>query len=448
MMLFDFLKYLQPTNYFTLKRSKADSVFPIVENLPIAIVKQLEEDLQFKSETAQAYDLSWQAIQKGYIGIAETYQQFVKLPIEDEYHFIRKYFNHAWVVYVLLIRLLSFKNPFKEIRAFYSTRKTKRSLYLKTPILYKKWERFQSKCIESQPKISIIIPTLNRYVYLKDVLKDLEQQDYRNFEVIIVDQSEPFQKHFYKAFQLDLKVTYQEEKALWLARNTAVKQAKGDYLLLFDDDSRVDVDWVSNHLKCLDCFDADLSSGVSISKVGAEVPANYSFFRVSDQLDTGNVLIKKEVFQAIGLFDRQFEKQRMGDGEYGLRAYLYGFLNVSNPFSKRLHLKVGTGGLREMGSWDAFIPTTLFAPRPVPSVLYFFRKYYGNSAARWALWRTIPISILPYQFKKNKPMLVLGVFLSILLLPVVVVQVWRSWRMASVKLRQGVMIERLGIREE
>lgn len=417
-------------------------MFPIVENLPIEIVGQLILDQKFSSERARAYDLSWQAIQKGYIGTTETYLQFVKLPLEDEYHFIGKYFNRAWVVYVLLIRLLSFKNPFKEIKAFYSTRKTKRSLYLKTPILYKKWESFQSKLIESQPKISVIIPTLNRYPYLKDVLNDLEQQNYRNFEVIVVDQTDPFQKEFYKSFKLDLHVVYQEEKALWLARNTAIKQAKGDYLLLFDDDSRVGVDWIYNHLKCLDYFDADLSSGVSISKIGAEVPANYSFFRVSDQLDTGNVLIKKEVFQAIGLFDRQFEKQRMGDGEYGLRAYLHGFLNVSNPYSKRLHLKVGTGGLREMGSWDAFIPTTLFAPRPIPSVLYYFRKYYGNSAARWALWRTIPISILPYQFKKNKPMLVLGVFLSILLLPVVVFQVWKSWRMANEKLREGARIDK------
>jgi GT2 family glycosyltransferase len=90
------------------------------------------------------------------------------------------------------------------------------------------------------------------------------------------------------------------------------------------------------------------------------VPQNYSFFRVSDQIDTGNVLIKRDVFQTIGLFDRQFEKQRMGDGEYGLRAYLEGFLNVSNPYAKRLHLKVGTGGLRQMGSWDGFRPKKFF----------------------------------------------------------------------------------------
>ena len=90
---------------------------------------------------------------------------------------------------------------------------------------------------------------------------------------------------------------------------------------------------------------------------------------MSDQLDTGNVLLKRGVFKKIGLFDRQYEKQRMGDGEYGLRAYLEGFLNISNPYAQRLHLKVGTGGLRQMGSWDGFRPKNWFGPRPVPSVL-------------------------------------------------------------------------------
>src|SRR5690606_7855475 len=162
----------------------------------------------------------------------------------------------------------------------------------------------------------------------------------------------------------------------------------------------------THQLKTLDFFKADLSSGVSISTVGAEVPEHYSYFRWSDQLDTGNVLLKKEIFKKIGLFDRQFERQRMGDGEFGLRAYLNGYKNISNPKAKRIHLKVAQGGLRQMGSWDGFRPKKMFSPRPIPSVLYFYRKYFGNTAAKWALLRTVPLSIMPYQFKSNKPMMV------------------------------------------
>ncbi len=442
-MPFAFLTYLQPTHYFRLFTKASESVFPKVACLPESVLKQMQVDFGYTSNLARDYDLSWQAVQAGYVGNVDTYTNFESVSERDNYHFIRKQFHPVWVFYVLLVRVVTFHNPIIEIMAWWRTSHIKKLNYLVKPIEYHDWQTFESKLIAKKPLVTIVIPTLNRYVYLKDVLEDLEKQDYSHFEIIVVDQSEPFQSEFYKNFNLNIRLIRQEEKALWLARNIAVKRARGDYLLLFDDDSRVGVDWVSSHMKCLEYFKADISSGVSISQVGAKVPANYSYFRLSDQLDTGNVLIKKDIFKQVGLFDRQFEKQRMGDGEFGLRCYLEGILNVSNPFAKRLHLKVGTGGLREMGSWDAFRPSTFFAPRPIPSVLYYFRKYYGNSAARWALWRTIPISILPYQFKKNKPMLVLGVLLSILLMPVVLVQVVRSWRFASEKLREGARIERL-----
>ena len=213
-MLFSFLKYLQPTHYFQLYRKNGNSIFPIFETLPPEVISQLEPEQRFKSEKAKEYDLSWQAIHKGYIGNSETYTSFQKLPIIDEYRFLRKYFHSVWVFYVLLLRIFSFKNPFREISAWKKSSNIKRSHYLKTPIQYPKWNEFQSTIISENPLISIVIPTLNRYKYLKDVLEDLEKQDYKNFEVIVVDQSNPFQEDFYDQFKLDLKLIPQTERAL------------------------------------------------------------------------------------------------------------------------------------------------------------------------------------------------------------------------------------------
>lgn len=441
--MFRFLNYLQPTHYFMLSKHDNTTVYPDIQELPDHLLELLEEDKRFSSALATAYDLSWQAIQKGVIGSTKRISQFEPVPLIDEYQFARKYFNSGWVLYVLIVRLLSFYNPFKELSAFYKSRGISRSNYLKNPVVYEDWEEFHSELVQQSPKITVIIPTLNRYKYLKDGLHDLEQQDYSDFEVIVIDQSDPFIQEFYTDFKLDIRVIKQEERALWLARNRAIKLSESDYLLFYDDDSRIAPDWVRTHLKCLDFFNADISSGVSISKVGAKVPEHYSFFRISDQLDTGNVLIKRTVFKTIGLFDRQFEKQRMGDGEFGLRAYLSEFLNVSNPFAQRLHLKVALGGLREMGSWDAFRTNKWFTPRPIPSVLYFFRKYFGNSAAKYSLLRTVPLSIMPYQFKKNKAMQLLGILVSIIILPIIIIQVIRSWQLSTRKLKEGPLIESL-----
>ena len=440
-MLFSFLKYLQPTRYFKLPNSNGKFIYPIVSEIPDDILSYLKVDKEYSSIRARTYDLSYQAIEKGYIGEVKRIEFIEEIPIVDEYRFVKKYFSTFWYCYIFFVRLITFNNPFKEINGFIKSFKVSRSSISKNALTYSEWNCFDSKLLKTQPKVSIIIPTLNRYEYLKDVLKDLENQDYQNFDVIIMDQSEPFQKKFYDNFNLDIKLIHQKEKALWLARNNAIELSDSDYLLLFDDDSRVELDWIKNHIKCLDFFDADISSGTSISLVGDKVPDNYSFFKYSEQLDTGNVLIKRDVFKAIGLFDRQYEKQRMGDGEYGLRAFLFGFKNISNPYAQRLHLKVGTGGLRQMGSWDGFRPKKWFSPRPIPSVLYQFRKYYGNKMTVFNLLKSIPPSVIPYKYKGNKSFIVFAYISMLVIWPIILYQVVKSWGLASKKIKQGAIIK-------
>lgn len=226
-MLFNFLKYLQPTHYFQLYRKDGASIFPKIESLSKDVLEQITPDSNFKSEQARAYDLSWQAINKGYIGTAETYTSFKRLPLEDEYRFIRKYFHPTWAFYVLLIRLFSFNNPINEITAFKKSYNTVRSNYLKQPIVYKNWFSFDSKLVSNKPLVSVVIPTLNRYEFLKNVLKDFEQQTYKHFEILIIDQSKPFQEDFCKGFNLNIRHIQQSEPALWFARNSAIKKSKG-----------------------------------------------------------------------------------------------------------------------------------------------------------------------------------------------------------------------------
>jgi hypothetical protein len=177
--------------------------------------------------------------------------------------------------------------------------------------------------------------------------------------------------------------------------------------------------------------------------IGGKVPENYSYFRWGDQVDTGNVMFRKKIMHITGMFDRQFEKQRQGDGEYGLRAYLCGLKNISNPLAKRIHLKVSTGGLRQMGSWDSLRPTKLFAPRPIPSILYLTRKYFGNTASRLMLLLTIPTSLAPYKYKNNRKMQTFYMLSLLITFPVVLTQIFIAWHRASVKLKEGDKIERL-----
>jgi glycosyltransferase involved in cell wall biosynthesis len=338
-----------------------------------------------------------------------------------------------------LIRILTFKSSFSEIKAFVDSNKVKRiniyNRFQSAPNL----NTFNSALINSNKLVSVIIPTLNRYNYLADVLLDFEKQTYAKFQLIIIDQSDNFDSNFYKKYKLDIHLIRQEEKALWLARNSGVENAKSEIIAFSEDDIRIPKDWIENHLKCLDYFNADISNGVFFPE-GKSVPIYRQMFKYAEQFATGNACMYKSVFYKTGLFDRQFEKMRAGDGEFGLRCYLNGFKAVSNPLAYCEDVKAATGGLREMGSWDAFRPKKLLAPRPVPSVLYFTRKYFGNKAAWLAILINVPPSILPYKFKRNKYISLIGVIVSFFMLPIIIFAVCKSWVVSSRMLKIGHLI--------
>lgn len=437
--MFEFIKYIQPGNYFRL-----------IQQMPQAIlVLTGEQDYKvgYANATSEKLDIAYRNLQQGMVpnptlGRLE-FQDKIISDVVDNYIFLRRYFSKFQVYWVLILRLLSLHNPIIELGGFIKSQKHKR-IFLK-PQQYLGYENFLCKLINEAPLVSVIIPTLNRYEYLKDVLRDLEQQSYKNFEVIICDQSEPVDETFYKNWNLNIQLIQQEEKALWLARNTAIKQSKGEFILLTEDDVELPQNWITNHLKCLEYFDVNISAGIfhrTNSKFNKESDGNYGF-KYSMQFPTGNSMVHRIVFEDVGLFDRQFEKQRMGDGEFGLRAWLKGYAIISNPMAFIIDVKASTGGLRQMGSWDAWRPTSLFAARPIPSVLYFIRNYFGNEEAIWYLIKNIPQSFVPYKYKGNKVIRLMVILLFPIWLPIAVISVLKSWKLASDKLRRGNLIEYL-----
>lgn len=445
--MFLFLKYVQPAWYYTLLHQSKVPLLIDDGKLESLSGTLLSPVLNYESEETIKSDLAYQALQKGYIPSFSAskvdIQDVCILGLNDNYRFIRRYFGKLKALYVLFIRLLSFNNPVLEIIAFLKTsdqRKVNLFVNCKT---HDEYMSYDSGLLKHMPLVSIVIPTLNRYPYLKNVLSDLEKQTYKNFEILVCDQTYPLDKTFYDGWNLNLKLINQSEKALWLARNRCISEAKGNYILLFDDDSRVESDWIEQHLRCLDFFNADISAGVTDTLIGHGLSPKESYFHLSDVFDTGNAMVKRNVFENVGLFDRQFEKQRMGDGEFGLRALLGGFPSISNPYAKRIHLKVETGGLRQMGSWDALRPNKLFAPRPIPSVLYFIRKYFGNSNAFFYIIQNVLFSFIPYRFKKSRILKSIYLVIFPLILPLVIITSFKSWKESSEKLKNGAIISTL-----
>jgi glycosyltransferase involved in cell wall biosynthesis len=449
-LIFSFIQYTQPGWCFNLipTVSEFSSCYYHPEWIQLPDNEQIELDNAYQTLAAQYMDAGYRAWNNGHLILCSQHQvqQFNTLPkpsLTDEYRFITKYWGKHWACLALGARLFKLHNPVKEVHAFVKGMNVSRfALYnqLKDRTAY---HTFQSTLIKEQPLVSVIIPTLNRYEYLKDVLEDLEKQTWTNFDVIIVDQSNPYNANFYTQFNLRLQVIPQTEKLLWTARNNAVRKSKANFFLFFDDDSRVEPDWIEQHMKTLDFFKADISAGVSLSVIGAKIPKHYSFFRWADQFDSGNALVTRKVFQQIGMFDLQFNKERMGDGEFGIRAYLSGIKSISNPYAKRVHLKVPSGGLREIGHWDGFRPKKWFAPKPVPSVIYLYKKYFPKHLYLNSIYLGIMLSNLSFKSKRDNRLVLVSMLITIIKLPLLAIQFHKSLSLANKKLQKGSMAEQL-----
>jgi len=425
--MFNFIKYIKPLWYYRLAYKMPHSVLLNKGELDKLVNADVLNKGGFKNENSCYMDLAYQALNSGFIPNTERtdLQDIVIADLEDNYRFIYRQFGKSKAIYVLCIRLITFKNPLKEIISF------KRASDLKVKIKFQALET-QSVSLDSSVKVSVVIPTLNRYKHLKDVLADLEKQTYKNFDVWICDQSEPFNGDFYQGWNLKLNVIEQQEKALWYARNRCIESSDSEYLLFFDDDSRVEPDWIEAHLKCCKHFNCLISAGTTHTISGGGNSVKSEYYHQSEALDTGNVLIHRSVFDKTGLFDIAFERMRMGDGEFGLRCLLNGFKVISNPVAKRIHLKVQTGGLRQMGAWDAIHNIGLFKPKPIPSAIYLARKHFDQNTALIYGLIQLPKAFIPYAKKSSKRIQKLPYyFLSFLLCPILLFTFYRSWKISS-----------------
>jgi glycosyltransferase involved in cell wall biosynthesis len=95
------------------------------------------------------------------------------------------------------------------------------------------------KDVDHSPiKFSLILATVGRIEELAHFLKHLDQQTYRNFELIVVDQSqegvlEPLIRQYQEKFPL---LHLRSERGLSLARNVGLQRFTGDVVAFPDDD--------------------------------------------------------------------------------------------------------------------------------------------------------------------------------------------------------------------
>lgn len=115
--------------------------------------------------------------------------------------------------------------------------------------------------------VSVITSTYNKAQYLDLTLTGFLNQTYRNFEMIIVDDGSTddtakIVEQYAK--KIDIKYYFQENQGIAKARNKALDLAKGDYIIIVDDDRIPCPDFIYEHKRILDQHKKCVSIGKEV----------------------------------------------------------------------------------------------------------------------------------------------------------------------------------------
>ena len=91
--------------------------------------------------------------------------------------------------------------------------------------------------IGRKPQVSVIIPTYNRGWILKEAIDSVLTQDYKDFELIVVDDgSTDNTSEILASYGNGIRVLFQENKGVSAARNRGIAEASGQFIAFIDSD--------------------------------------------------------------------------------------------------------------------------------------------------------------------------------------------------------------------
>lgn len=168
---------------------------------------------------------------------------------------------------------------------------------------------------------SVIIPTFNRKSFLRFAIDSVLAQTYKNFELIIVDDgSTDSTRDLIKSYT-DARIVYlyQENKGVSASRNLALSKSKGDFIAFLDSDDNwlkekleKTVKYIKKYPK-IDIFHTEeiwhKNGKILCQKKKHKKPTDFAYESSLALCCIGmsTAVIKKNVFDKVGVFDETFE---------------------------------------------------------------------------------------------------------------------------------------------
>jgi ADP-heptose:LPS heptosyltransferase/glycosyltransferase involved in cell wall biosynthesis len=222
----------------------------------------------------------------------------------------------------------------------------------------------------SSVRVSLVVPTVNRTVELRRLLESLVEQEFKDFEALVVDQNcddriipvlEPYQA------QLCIyRIATPEKRGISSAKNDGWRRARGDIIVFPDDDCWYPPWFLRKGLQLLETSGAALVSGRIANECGHTINARVSHHAqfitrrtVWTTQSEAATLYRRELLERLGGFD---EKLGIGSSspwqaaegpDLILTAIAYKFVCYYDPslygFHREYDLDSPAGGMLAKG---------------------------------------------------------------------------------------------------
>lgn len=396
-------------------------------------------DNEYKNKQLQAFDFAYNALRNSgavtlYVkGLYLIYEnEKIEISTKERYVFYRKNFkiDHS---FFMLYRKGFWK--FSEWNALLYAKKNFKKRENLSIVIPRKLNEIIGK-----PTVSYIIPTMLRQNFTLKLLEDLKNQSYQPTQVIVVDAT-PFDsrdENLYtpKNYPFEVQFHWQTTKGSCRARNEAINLCTGDYIVFGDDDIRIQPNFIENHIKLLQTYNAGACNGLDIRADNQQqnledlnqkleaIDSNRWFAGISHSFSNANSCVKRSHVTTLVGNDINYDGGYGEDSDFGISLTKIGVPVLNNPFSANLHLKPPVGGYRFWGSqakvmgkkrkaqpWELGVPVKNIRPVPSPTIMYqihkqftkqqfieYKHKYFSMYLFKGNKWE-IPLKIIKFPYR-------------------------------------------------
>ena len=218
-----------------------------------------------------------------------------------------------------------------------------------------------------KPLVSILIPVYNEWVITHRCLWSILQYTEGEYEIIIADDCSTDETANIANYVTGVTVVRQEENQRFLKNcNRAAERARGDFLLLLNNDTTVTESWLAPLLKLFENADIgivgpkllfpngklqeaggiiwDDASGWNYGRADDPSRPQYNYVRETDYVSGAALMIRRSLWQELGGFDEAFIPAYYEDTDLCFSARAAGFKVVYQPSSTVVHYEGMTNG--------------------------------------------------------------------------------------------------------